>query len=73
MEWLRLEGTSRGHLVQPPAQAGSPTEGQYSNGFGISKLSQACHAQSGFAKETPFCRHNANSSAAALAVIQPNI
>lgn len=23
-EWLMLEGTSRDHLVQPPAQAGSP-------------------------------------------------
>jgi len=26
-EWLGLEGTSVGHLVQPPAEAGSPTVG----------------------------------------------
>jgi len=26
-EWSGLEGTSVGHLVQPPAEAGSPTAG----------------------------------------------
>jgi len=26
-EWSGLEGTSVGHLVQPPAEAGSPTVG----------------------------------------------
>ena len=26
-EWSGLEGTSVGHLVQPPAKAGSPREG----------------------------------------------
>jgi len=26
-EWLGLEGTSVGHLVQPPAEAGSPRAG----------------------------------------------
>jgi len=62
-EWLMLEGTSGGHLVQPPAQAEPPRAGcpgPCPDGFQIFKYVQGCrvHNPSGqphFSAQSPSC------------------